>query len=197
MKLILASGSPRRKQLLAGLDIPFEVRLLSGIDENYPAELPAHDVALYCASKKAQAYIPTLADDELLITADTVVVLPSATPGGHARVLGKPRDEAEAEAMLAELSGRTHQVITGVCLTTTGRQRRFDVTTDVTFARLTPEQIHYYVSQYHPMDKAGAYGVQEWIGYVAVSDMHGSFFNVMGLPVQRIYQELQAMNYEL
>jgi len=194
MKLILASGSPRRKQLLAGLDIPFEVRLLPDIDESYPAELPAHDVALYCATKKAKAYLPTLANDELLITADTVVVLPGDGHGTHARVLGKPSDEAEAEAMLTEMSGRTHQVVTGVCLTTTNGQRRFDVTTDVTFAQLTPEQIHYYVTHYHPMDKAGAYGVQEWIGYVAVADMRGSFYNVMGLPVQRIYQELKAFN---
>jgi len=193
-KLILASGSPRRRQLLAGLDLPFEVRLLPNIDESYPDDLPAHDVALYCATKKAEAYRPTLAPDELVITADTVVVLPEEGDGSgalpRASVLGKPHNEAEAEEMLARLSGRTHQVVTGVCLTTREEQRRFDVTTDVTFAKLTPEEIHYYVSHYHPMDKAGAYGVQEWIGYVAVSSLKGSFYNVMGFPVQRVYQEL-------
>lgn len=196
-KLILASGSPRRRQLLSGLDLPYEVRLLPNIDESYPDDLPAHDVALYCATKKAEAYRPTLADDELVITADTVVVLPEQETGAdgaqRASVLGKPHSEAEAEQMLARLSGRTHQVVTGVCLTTREEQRRFDVTTDVTFATLSKEEIHYYVSHYHPMDKAGAYGVQEWIGYVAVSSLNGSFYNVMGFPVQRVYQELMKI----
>ena len=183
-KIILSSNSPRRKQLLAGLDIPFEVRVLDDIDESYPPTLSVQEIPQYIAKAKAKAYLPTMAADELVITADTVVVLGS-------EVLGKPADRAEAISMLHELSGRTHQVITGVCLTTCERQRVFGVTTDVTFKRFTDEEIFYYVDTYQPFDKAGAYGIQEWIGYIGVTALNGSYFNVMGLPVQRIYAELQ------
>lgn len=184
-KIILASQSPRRRELLAGLGIPFEVRVIEDIDEHFPEQLPASETALYIAKRKAEAYRGQIADDELIITADTVVIVGD-------EILGKPADEADALRMLRLLSGRTHQVTTGVCLMTTKMQRSFDVTTDVTFKTLTDEEIMYYVNRYKPFDKAGAYGIQEWIGYIGVTGLHGSYYNVMGLPVQRIYTELQA-----
>ena len=183
-KIILASNSPRRKELLAGLDVEFEVRVLQGIDESYPETLPTAEIAEYIAQKKAAAYRETIAADELVITADTIVVLDD-------EVLGKPKDEADARRMLHKLSGRTHQVITGVVLTTKERQEHFSVVSDVTFKQLTDSEIDYYVETYKPMDKAGAYGIQEWIGYVGVTRLEGSYFNVMGLPVQRIYEALR------
>ncbi len=183
-KVILASNSPRRKELLGGLDIDFCVRTLPGISEDYPESLDATDIPLYIACAKAEANRPQMAGDELVITADTVVVLGN-------EVLGKPKDDGEARLMLRKLSGKTHQVITGVCLTTKDKQRSFAVKTGVTFKELADEEIEYYVSTYHPTDKAGAYGIQEWIGYVGVTWLDGSYFNVMGLPVQRIYKELQ------
>jgi len=182
-KLILASNSPRRKELLAGLGVPFEVRVLQDIDEHYPENLPVNEVARYIAKEKADAYRRIVAADELIITADTVVIVGD-------EILGKPVDEADAVKMLKLLSGRTHQVTTGVCLLTAEKERCFDVTTDVTFKALTDEEIHYYVDRYRPFDKAGAYGIQEWIGYIGVTGLNGSYYNVMGLPVQRIYQEL-------
>ena len=182
-KLILASNSPRRKELLAGLGVPFEVRVLQDIDEHYPESLPVNEVARYIAKEKADAYRRIVAADELIITADTVVIVGD-------EILGKPVDEADAVRMLKLLSGRTHQVMTGVCLLTAEKERCFDVTTDVTFKALTDEEIHYYVNRYRPFDKAGAYGIQEWIGYIGVTGLNGSYYNVMGLPVQRIYQEL-------
>ena len=182
-KLILASNSPRRKELLAGLGVPFEVRVLQDIDEHYPENLPVNEVARYIAKEKADAYRRIVAPDELIITADTVVIVGD-------EILGKPVDEADAVRMLKLLSGRTHQVMTGVCLLTAEKERCFDVTTDVTFKALTDEEIHYYVNRYRPFDKAGAYGIQEWIGYIGVTGLNGSYYNVMGLPVQRIYQEL-------
>ena len=182
-KLILASNSPRRKELLAGLGVPFEVRVLQDIDEHYPENLPVNEVARYIAKEKADAYRRIVAVDELIITADTVVIVGD-------EILGKPVDEADAVRMLKLLSGRTHQVTTGVCLLTAEKERCFDVTTDVTFKTLTDEEIHYYVNRYRPFDKAGAYGIQEWIGYIGVTGLNGSYYNVMGLPVQRIYQEL-------
>jgi len=182
-KLILASNSPRRKELLAGLGEPFEVRVLQDIDEHYPENLPVNEVARYIAKEKADAYRRIGAADELIITADTVVIVGD-------EILGKPMDEADAVRMLRLLSGRTHQVTTGVCLLTAEKERCFDVTTDVTFKTLTDEEIHYYVNRYRPFDKAGAYGIQEWIGYIGVTGLNGSYYNVMGLPVQRIYQEL-------
>ena len=183
-KIVLASNSPRRKELLAGLDVDFSVRVLDGIDESYPAELPTRQIAEYISQKKAAAYRNAMADDELVITADTVVILGD-------EVMGKPHDAADAHRMLRALSGQTHQVITGVTLTTKERQESFSVETDVTFRELTDEEIDYYIDHYRPFDKAGAYGVQEWIGYVGVTALRGSYFNVMGLPVQRIYEALQ------
>ena len=177
VKYILASNSPRRKELLAGLGLDFEVRVIDGIDESYPSSLPACEVAQYIAEKKADAYRATLQADELIITADTVVIVGD--------------DILDAVRMLREISGRTHQVTTGVCLLTAGKQRSFSVTTDVTFKQLTDDEIRHYIKTYHPFDKAGAYGIQEWIGYIGVTGLHGSYYNVMGLPVQRIYTELQ------
>ena len=185
VRVVLASQSPRRRELLAGLGIPFEVRVIEDIDEHFPEQLPASETALYIAKRKAEAYRGQMADDELIITADTVVIVGD-------EILGKPAGEADALRMLRLLSGRTHQVTTGVCLMTTKMQRSFDVTTDVTFKTLTDEEIMYYVNRYKPFDKAGAYGIQEWIGYIGVTGLHGSYYNVMGLPVQRIYTELQA-----
>ena len=182
-RIILASNSPRRRELLAGLGLPFEVRVLKDIDESYPHDLPVSEVALYIAGKKAAAYRQTIAPDELIITADTVVIVGD-------EILGKPVDEADAVSMLHELSGRTHQVTTGVCLLTASEEHRFAVTTDVTFKTLSEDEIHYYVERYKPFDKAGAYGIQEWIGYIGVTGLHGSYYNVMGLPVQRIYNEI-------
>ena len=184
-KIILASNSPRRKELLAGIDVPFEVRVMEGIDESYPDTLPIQDIAEYIAKKKATAYRETMASDELVITADTIVVLGS-------KVMGKPHDANEASSMLRQLSGQTHQVITGVTLTTKERQMSFSVETDVTFKNLSDEEIDYYVTHYRPFDKAGAYGIQEWIGHIGVTGMSGSYFNVMGLPVQRIYEALKT-----
>lgn len=183
--IILASNSPRRRELLAGLDLDFEVRVIDGIDESYPADLPTKQIAEYISHRKADAYRQTMAADELVITADTVVILGD-------EVMGKPRDEADACRMLRRLSGHTHQVITGVTLTTQERQQSFSVETDVTFKALTDEEIGYYVQTYRPFDKAGAYGIQEWIGYIGVTSLRGSYFNVMGLPVQRIYEALKA-----
>ena len=184
-KIILASNSPRRKELLAGIDVPFEVRVLQGIDESYPATLPTKDIAEYISKKKAAAYRETMAADELVIPADTVVILGD-------EVMGKPKTDADACRMLRELSNRTHQVVTGVTLTTLDRQTSFSVVTDVTFKQLSDDEIDYYVSHYRPMDKAGAYGIQEWIGHIGVTGMSGSYFNVMGLPVQRIYEALKG-----
>lgn len=185
-KIILASNSPRRRELLAGLGLAFEVRVLEGVDERYPESLPADDVAEYIAAEKAEAYRSVMQPDELLITADTVVIC-------DGEVLGKPVDEADACRMLRQLSGKTHHVVTGVCLTTTNDQRRFSVTTEVTFKPLTDSEIRYYVDNYHPLDKAGAYGIQEWIGYIGCTGLRGSYYNVMGLPVQRIYTELAIL----
>ena len=189
MKLILASNSPRRKQLLAGLDLPFEVRVKDGIDETYPRDLPAEEVPVWISRRKAEAY--DIADGEVLITADTVVAV-----GG--RILGKPDSPEEAKQMLHSLSGRTHHVITGVTLRVRRKERggaddycSFNAVTEVTFTTLSREQIDYYVATYKPMDKAGAYGIQEWIGYVGVTGIQGSYYNVMGLPVQRLSQALK------
>ena len=184
-QIILASNSPRRKELLAGLDLQFKVRVLQDVDESYPNDLPTLKIAEFISKKKADAYIQTMADNELVITADTVVILGD-------EVMGKPHDEADAKRMLGELSGQTHQVATGVTLSTKARQVSFSVVTDVTFKQLSSDEIDYYVRTYHPMDKAGAYGIQEWIGYIGVTALKGSYFNVMGLPVQRIYEALKT-----
>ncbi|MEE1222694.1 MAG: Maf-like protein [Bacteroidaceae bacterium] len=185
-KIVLASGSPRRKELLSGLGVEYEIRLLPDIDESYDENLRGEDIPIAISRKKSDAYRSTMASDELVITADTIVYL-------DGKVLGKPHDEEEARQMLRTLSGRTHEVITGVTLLTTEFQRSFACTTRVTFAQLTEDEIGFYVSHYRPMDKAGSYGVQEWIGYIGVTSIEGSFYNVMGLPIQRLYTELKKI----
>ena len=184
MKVLLASNSPRRRELLADLGIEFEVRVMQGIDESYPPELPTAEIAVHISRKKAAAYIEQLADDELVITADTIVVLDN-------EVMGKPADEDEARQMLRHLSGRRHEVITGVTVATTSRSSTFDVVSTVEFAPLSNDEIDYYVTRYQPLDKAGAYGIQEWIGCMGVKNIEGSFYNVMGLPLHRLYNVLK------
>ncbi len=180
-KLILASNSPRRKELLGGLGIPFEVRVLQGIDESYPETVPTDKIAEFIATNKAKAY--EVAADEILITADTVVIVDD-------EILGKPADADDARQMLRKLSGKSHHVITGVSLKSYDKQKTFSVDTEVTFKTLSESEIDYYVTRYKPFDKAGAYGIQEWIGYIGVTSLRGSYFNVVGFPVQRIYDEL-------
>ncbi len=190
-KIILASNSPRRRELLAGLDVDFEVKVLPGVDESYPPTLDAYDVAQYIAHKKAEAHRCLLQDDKtLVLTADTVVIVPQAE---RAEILGKPKDAADARRMLHLLSGKTHHVVTGVCLTTRQGQRQFSVSTEVAFRKLDDSEIDYYIDRYRPYDKAGAYGIQEWIGYVGCAGLKGSYYNVMGLPVQRIYEEMKQL----
>lgn len=184
-KIVLGSQSPRRKELLAGLDIPFEVRTMPNIDETPPTHIPPHEVARHLACRKAQAYREHLASDELLITADTVVL----TEEG--KLLGKPHSPEEARHMLQTLSGVMHRVITGVALMSPlGKGYSFSAESKVWFAPLSEEEIEYYLSHYKPYDKAGSYGIQEWIGYVAIARIEGSFYNIMGLPVHLVYKEL-------
>lgn len=184
-KIILGSNSPRRKELLSGLDIEFNVKVIPGLEENYPETLDPQEIPVFLSKQKAEAYLSSLDDTMLLITADTIVW------NGNA-VIGKPKNRAEAIQMLRSLSGHEHHVVTGVCLTTTKKQLTFSVISSVRFASLSDEEIIYYVDKYKPFDKAGAYGIQEWIGYVGVESISGSFYNVMGLPVQRLYQELKT-----
>lgn len=184
--IVLASNSPRRKELMQRLGIDFTVRNLLGVDESYPDTLKGDAIARYISEKKAEAYRTTMAANELLITADTIV----CTPDG--KVLGKPLDAQEAHEMLHRLSGITHQVITGVTVLTAEKKATIAVSTSVTFAQLTEEEIDYYIDNYLPFDKAGAYGIQEWIGLVAVEGIQGSFFNVMGLPIQKLYSLLKT-----
>ena len=185
-KIVLASNSPRRKELLSGLNLEYTVRVLPDIDESYPDTLKGEEIPMYISREKAEAYRNSMAEDELIITADTVVCI-------NEKVLGKPQTQEEAKEMLRELSGKTHHVITGVSLMSRGLQRTFSATTQVTFDVLTEDEIEFYVEKFRPLDKAGAYGVQEWIGFVGVSRLEGSYFNVMGLPVQRLYQELKKL----
>ena len=182
-KVILASNSPRRKELLAGLGVDYEVRTLPDVDESYPETLQGADIPLYIAKEKADAYVAMMQPGELMITADTIVWL-------DGKVLGKPRDREDALQMLRTMSGRTHEVFTGVCITTTDWQRSFTAQTEVRFATLSEDEIIYYVDNFKPMDKAGAYGVQEWIGFIGVENISGSYYNIMGLPVQKLYREL-------
>ena len=185
-RIVLASNSPRRKELLSGLGIQYEVKTLPDIDESYPEGLDGMEIPAFIARSKADAYRSVMQADELIITADTIVWL-------DGKVMGKPRDAEEAREMLRALSGQTHQVITGVCLTTPVYQKAFATMTDVTFATLSEEEIAYYVDCYSPMDKAGSYGIQEWIGFIGVESISGSYFNVMGLPIQRLYTELKKL----
>lgn len=186
-KLLLASKSPRRREILHILRLPFTVVTLEGLDESYPQHLPLEEVAEYISNKKADAFLKRIKDDELIITADTVVIC-------DGKILGKPKGNRGAKEMLSFLSGKTHKVTTGVTLATSERRVSFTSESLVTFAKLTPEEIEFYVDTFHPLDKAGAYGIQEWIGAVAVSKIDGSFYNVMGLPVQRLYQELKTFS---
>ncbi|MGM9830767.1 MAG: Maf-like protein [Paludibacteraceae bacterium] len=187
MNLVLGSRSPRRRELLAGLDVPFEVADID-CDESFPAVLQAGDIPAYIARRKAEAYFPQLQAGDVLLTADTIVWV-------DGRMLGKPHDAADARRMLRLLSGKTHQVFTAVCLTTLERQETVVDTTDVTFKQLTDAEIDYYIDRYHPFDKAGAYGIQEWIGYVGVTAVSGSYFNVMGFPVHRVAALLQPFSF--
>ena len=182
--IILGSQSPRRQELLHGLDVNFTVNVIAGLEENYPATLQGEEIPMFLAQQKADAYRNTLTPQDMLITADTIVWLDGI-------VYGKPKDEADAKDMLRALSGKTHDVITGVCVTTTERQETFAAISKVTFASFSDDEINYYIEKYQPMDKAGSYGVQEWIGYIGVERIDGSFYNVMGLPVQRLYTLLK------
>lgn len=183
-ELILASKSPRRKQLLADLGLTFRVEVLD-VDESFPLEMPAGEVAAYLADKKAQAFLPVLQPNQLVITADTVVVCDE-------QILNKPNDVVHAQTMLRQLSGKKHQVITGVCLLSEQKTVLFSVCTDVWFKELSEEEINFYIENYRPFDKAGAYGIQEWIGFIGIYRIDGSYFNVMGLPVQKLYEQLSV-----
>ncbi|WP_148371666.1 Maf-like protein [Bacteroides bouchesdurhonensis] len=184
--IILASNSPRRKELMSGLGVEYVVRTLPDVDESYPDTLVGGEIPEYISREKADAYRSLMKPKELLITADTIVWL-------NGKVLGKPNGREEAIKMLRALSGKFHQVFTGVCLTTIDWQKSFTVVSDVQFDDLSDEEIEYYVERYQPMDKAGAYGVQEWIGYIGVKSISGSFFNIMGLPIQKLYVELKKL----
>ena len=183
-ELILASKSPRRQQLLRDLGLNFSVQSMD-IPEVFPESLGMTEVPVYLAELKAEAFRPQLKDNQLVITADTIVWL-----DGH--VLNKPADYDEGFRMLSNLSGKKHQVITGVCLLSANKKVSFYALTDVWFKSLTDEEIHYYLVHYQPYDKAGAYGIQEWIGYVGINHIEGSFFNVMGLPIQSVYEHLKT-----
>ncbi len=189
-RLILCSASPRRRQLLQGLDLPVEITSVD-VDETPPPGLPPEQVAEHLARKKAEAWTGTLAADQVLVTADTTVLLD--TDNGTV-LLNKPVDPAEAEQMLTMLSGRTHRVITGVCLRTSTQTHGFADTALVTFRTLSAEDIAYYVAAHKPLDKAGAYGVQDWIGYTAVTRIEGSFYTVMGLPMHRVWEGLVQLS---
>lgn len=182
--VILASNSPRRKELLSGLGIKYRVKVLPDIDESYPANICGAEIPVYIAKQKACAYKDYLTDKTLLLTADTIVLSDDV-------VYGKPTDLDDACGMLRELSGKTHLVITGVCITSLRKQHAFAVQSEVRFTQLDNDEIAYYVNKYKPLDKAGAYGIQEWIGYVGIEYISGSYFNIMGLPVQKLYQELK------
>jgi septum formation protein len=182
-KIVLASKSPRRQELMKGLGIPFEVRTKE-VNEDFDPNLQGAEIPLYLAEKKANAFKSDLSEGEVLVTSDTVVWL-----GDH--VFNKPENAEEAVAMITELSGRTHEVITAVCLTSSEKQIVVSETTKVHFAQVEREAIEWYVSEFNPFDKAGAYGIQEWIGYVGIEKIEGSFYNVMGFPTRLFYNELK------
>ena len=179
-KVVLASKSPRRQSLIQGLDIPYEIRTKE-VDETWPPHLKRHEVAVFLAELKAEAFEP--AEDEIVITSDTIVALGD-------RIIEKPKDVADAMRMLRDLSGQVHTVYTAVAFRSREKLHSFYDATEVHFRELTDEEIEYYANKYQPLDKAGAYGVQEWIGYVAVERMVGSYFTVMGFPVHKVYSEL-------
>ena len=182
-KVILGSGSPRRRELLSGLGIDFQVKSID-TDESFPSDLKGEEIPVFIAKKKSQAF--DIQPNELLITADTIVLF-------NDKVIGKPTDFDDAKRILHTLSGQVHKVISGVCLRTVDQKRIFSVTSQVKFAELTEAEIDFYIKNYRPVDKAGAYGIQEWIGFVAVEWIHGSFYNIMGLPVQQLYTELKKI----
>ncbi len=183
-RLLLASQSPRRRELIAGSGIPFTLTEKYACEEHYPATLAAEEVPAYLSRLKSEAYPTPLAENDILLTADTVVIL-------DGEVLGKPKDREDALRMVARLAGNRHTVVTGVTLRTSERIETFSAESDVWFRPLSAEEIAYYVDTYHPFDKAGSYGIQEWIGYVGIERIDGSFYNVMGLPIQRLYVELE------
>ena len=185
-RLILASASPRRRELLAACDLDFTLAEKFECEECFPADLEADKVAEYLSQLKSNAYPHALATNDILLTADTVVIA-----GGE--ILGKPKDSTDAERMLKMLSGATHKVVTGVTLRTYSRTISFSAESSVTFRSLENEEIAYYIEKYRPLDKAGAYGIQEWIGYIGIEGIEGSFYNVMGLPVQRLYSALKEL----
>jgi septum formation protein len=185
-EILLASRSPRRKALLEELGIPFRVVEAGHAEESYPPGLTGGEIASYLAVLKSDAYSKPIGRNEVLLTADTIVWYGD-------RELGKPDSREEALDMILDLSGNTHQVYTGVCLRTARRRACFYSSTEVSFARVDPEEAAHYVDVYRPYDKAGAYGIQEWIGHIAVESIRGSYFNVMGLPVQRVYSELKKL----
>jgi len=189
-EVLLASRSPRRAQLMSDLGIPFRVVDTGHEEEDYPPHLQGGEIARYLADHKSDAYREELEAHQILLTADTVVWF-------NGRELGKPADEKESFEMIRELSGRTHQVYTGVCLRTHRSRTSFFVLTDVTFSRLDREEIIYYIRKFKPYDKAGGYGIQEWIGTIAVEKIVGSYFNVMGLPVQRVYKEIKSLIFPM
>ena len=182
--LILASASPRRRELLAACGLDFVLAEKFECEEHYPADLAVEQVAEYLSQLKSNAYPNPLNNGDVLLTADTVVIVGN-------EILGKPKDDADATRMLQTLSGATHKVITGVTIRTNKQTHTFSVESSVSFRELSEEEILHYIKEYRPLDKAGAYGIQEWIGYVAIERIEGSFYNVMGLPVQRLYLELQ------
>lgn len=181
--ILLASHSPRRRELLQMIGIDFSIAATIDVDESYPDDMPAHDVAPFLSDKKAEAYRAVMLPDQLIITADTVVI-------NKGTVLGKPHSEENAHEMLRELSGHTHEVVTGVTISTIKKHVTFRACTKVEFADLTSDEIEFYVTRYRPLDKAGAYGIQEWIGAIGIKNIEGSYYNVMGLPVHRLYTEL-------
>lgn len=183
MKLILGSKSPRRKELLSSIGMQFEIRTKE-TDENYPETLPIEQVAEYIAQLKADDLIEDLKDDEILLCADTTVQIDNI-------LLGKPKDTTEASKMLSLLSGRTHVVTTGVVIASNEMELSFSVKTEVTFKPLSMDEIEYYIETYQPFDKAGSYGIQEWIGYIGIQKINGSYNNVVGLPTHEVYQALQ------
>lgn len=181
-EIILASQSPRRQQLLKDMGFKFKV-IVTDVDEIYPQEMPVSEIPVYLAEIKANAIANEIKENTLIIAADTIVTIGN-------KVLGKPRDEADAFVILQQISGRMHKVITGVCLKTSLKQKSFFAESNVYFRHLSDEELNYYITNYKPFDKAGAYGVQEWIGYVGIERIEGSYFNVMGLPTQMLYKEL-------
>ena len=185
-RLILASASPRRRELLAACDLDFTLAEKFECEECYPAALATEKVAEYLSQLKSNAYPHALEEKDILLTADTVVILGD-------KILGKPHSEEEAIEMISSLSGATHKVVTGVTLRTTSRTISFSAESLVSFRKLETEEIYYYVEKYRPLDKAGAYGIQEWIGYIGIEGIEGSFYNVMGLPVQRLYSALKEL----